>query len=192
MSWIRRASILTPVLVLLMAVAACTESDPRCASLPGGGRYCLQPTSSTQPFDAQQKVEAVFNGQRETMIVELEVDAAGMRFAGLTPFGQKLLQASYDNLAVKADVLPDKRLDPALFMAFLQIALWPAESVRAGLGDSAVLEEREGQRRVLDNGRLVMQVGYTGGRLAPGDMHIVFPAAQMELDVTTLDIPGTK
>jgi hypothetical protein len=184
--------ILLLLLALVNALAACSPGDPRCARLPGGGAYCLQPTAAVPPFDVQQKLEIVFSGRRETMIVELEVDADGMRFAGLTPFGHKLVQASFDNREVSAQVQPDKRLDPALLLAMLQLALWPAERVRAGLSDALALEERAGQRRILDNGNLVMEVDYTGDRLASGDMRIVFPAAEIEITVTTLDTERTK
>jgi len=180
------------LLALLGAVAACSSGDPRCARLPGGASYCLQASSAVAPFEVQQKIEFTFNGRCETMIVELEVDADGMRFAGLTPFGHKLVQASFDNRQVSAEVLPDKRLDPALLLALLQLALWPADSVRAGLGATVAVEESTGQRRVLDNGNLVMEVDYTGDRLTNGNMRIAFPAAQIEFAVTTLDTERTK
>ena len=137
-------------------------------------------------FDVQQKVELGFNGRRETMIVELEVDAEGMRFVGLTPFGQKLIEGGYDNHTVRATLVPDKRLSPSLLLAMLQICLWPANEVRAGLGDSALVEESAGQRQILVNGKPVLQVSYTGGLPPATNMRIVLPAAQMEFEVTTL------
>jgi hypothetical protein len=180
----------------LLAATACGGRDPRCANLPGGGRYCLQTTAEIAPFDVQQQVDVTFNGRRETMIFELEVDAGGMRLAGLTPFGQKLIQASYDNREARADTLPDDRLDPSLLLALLQITLWPADSVRAGLASrSMVLEEREGMRRVLQDGNVLLAVGYTGSLPPFGDMRIEFPAAHMKFDVKTLDAlesNGTK
>ncbi len=176
----------------LLMTTACSLSDPRCAKLPGDVRYCLQPTTAVMPFDVQQKVELTLNGLRETMVVELEVDAFGMRFAGLTPFGQTLVQASYDNREARAGVLPDKRLEPVLFLAFLQLALWPADSVRAGLDATIVVQESMGQRRVLEGGNVVIEVSYTGGRPPSGDMRIVFPSAQLEIDVKTLNTQTTK
>ncbi|MEI7614072.1 MAG: DUF3261 domain-containing protein [Betaproteobacteria bacterium] len=180
------------LLLALLAVAACGDSDPGCARLPGGGRYCLQPTTLSEPFEVQQRVDISFNGQRETMIVELEVDADGMRFAGLTPFGHKLVQAHYDNLQVTADVVPDKRLDPVLLFAFLQIALWPADSVRGGLDGALRLDDGVSNRQVFKDGRLVVDVSYTGMRPPYGNMRIDFPLAGMEIEVTTLDGQATK
>ena len=179
-------------LLSLLAVAACSGVDPGCARLPGGGSYCLQPTTLIAPFEVQQRVDMTFNGQRETMIVELEVDAEGMRFAGLTPFGHKLVQAHYDNLQVTADVLPDKRLDPVLLFAFLQIALWPADSVRGGLDGALRLGESVSKRQVFKDDRLIVDVSYTGIRPPYGNMRIDFPLAGMEIEVTTLDGQATK
>ena len=178
--------IVLSVLACGLILTACAERDPRCSGLPGGGSYCLQPSTAMPGFDVQQKVELSFNGRRETLIVNLEVDGEGMRFVGLTPFGQKLIEGDYDNRAVRASPLPDKRLSPSLLLAMLQICLWPAEDVRTGLGDSARVEESAGQRQILVDGKAVLQVRYTDGLSPAGAMHIVLPAAQMEFDVTTL------
>ena len=179
------------VLSVVGLLSACSGSDPRCANLPGGGRYCLQATSVVSPFDLQQKVEATINGVRETMIAEIEVDAEGMRFVGVTPFGQKLVQTSYDNREAKTTLMMNTPLEPALLLGFLQMALWPAESVRAGL-EGFTLEEGYGQRLVKAGDDVVVQVSYTAGRLPRSDMHVVLPFAHIELEITTLDVNGTK
>jgi len=177
---------------LLLALSACNSGDPRCTKLPGGGGYCLQSTSALPSFDVQQKVETLFNGRNETLIVELEVDQDGMRFVGLTPFGQKMLQMSYDNRVVSAQVLPHARIDPVLMLAMLQLALWPVESVQAGLDEGLVMGEQGRQRELLMNGKRVMAVSYTGDRVPYEDMHIEFPSAGLELDIKTLDSSLTK
>lgn len=181
-----RAVSMGVVLGCALLLAACAERDPRCSGLPGGGSYCLQPSTAMPSFDVQQKVELGFDGRRETLIVNLEVDGEGMRFVGLTPFGQKLIEGGYDNHAVRATPLPDERLSPSLLLAMLQMCLWPAADVRTGLGDSAHVEESARQRRILVDGKVVLQVRYTGGLPPAADMHIVLPAAQMEFYVTTL------
>jgi hypothetical protein len=174
------------VLAPLLATAACAGLDPRCAGLPGGGRYCLQPTTAVAPFEAQQKVEAAFDGRRETMIVDIEADANGMRVVGLTPFGHKLVQMSYDNSGATATATPDRRLDPALMMAFLQLALWPADSVRAGLGARLTLEEGDGERRILMDGESILTVRYVGAAAPYRRIYLALPSAGLELDVETL------
>jgi len=183
---VKRAVLRSVLLISALFLTACAETDPRCSSLPGGGSYCLQPSTVMPSFDVQQKVELGGNGRRETLIVNVEVDAEGMRFVGLTPFGQKLIEGAYDNHRVRVSPLPDERLSPSLLLAMLQICLWPAADVRVGLGDSAVIEESVGQRQILVDGRAVLRVSYTGALSPLADMHIVLPDAQMEFDVTTL------
>lgn len=178
------------VLLALLAGTACTGGDASCASLPGGSRYCLQPTTALPPFDAQQSVAITVDGRRETLLVELEVDADGMRFAALTPFGSTVMQAGYDNRQAKTAAWPERGPQPALLLALLQLALWPAESVRAGLGAALVLEEAAGRRRLMQDGIPLVEVVYTGGTLS-GAMRIVVPSAQMEIEIKTLDGSAT-
>jgi hypothetical protein len=176
---------------LLLATAACSIGEDegqwgQCATLIGGGRYCLQSSATIVPFEAQQKVEVRIRGQQETMIVELEVDAAGMRLAGLTPFGHSLLKASYDNRTVTATQLADARLSPSLLIALLQIALWPADALRVGLEAPLRLEERAGQRSILNGDKVTLTINYTGNQPPYRRMQIVIPVAGIELDVETL------
>ena len=176
-------------LVLLLATAACSEQSPDqpCPALIGGGSYCLQPTTAVPPFDVQQKVESRFRDRRDTLIVELEVDAAGLRFAGLTPFGQKLIQLSYDNRSASATTIPDSRISPALLVALLQLAQWPAEAVRAGLEKPLTLEENGNQRRILNRGEPTLTIDYGHGQAPWRKIRMTVHAADLELTIETLD-----
>lgn len=180
--------------ILLFTLAACAELDPCCVALPGGGHYCLQSTAALAPFDAQQKVEASFNGRRETLIVEIESDAAGLRFIGLTPFGHKLAQVSFNNRTVHSTAMPDKRLAPAALPALLQIALWPLDAVRTGLSASLTLEETQGEtglsRRLLSGDDILLTVTRIGSTLPYSKLHLTIPAVGLELDVENLGAPA--
>ena len=175
-----------------LLIGGCAASGSRCADLPGGGRYCLQTTAVVEPFDVQQKVDVVFDGRQETMIAQIETDASGMRFAGMTPFGQKLVQLGFDNSEVRAETLPVKRLDPALLLALVQIATWPADSVRSGLEGSAAIEDADGQRVLLRDGKDVVVIRYTRGLPPFGDMSIKFSEAGIEFAIVNLDMADTK
>lgn len=177
----------TLTLALLLSVAACASRDPHCPSLPGGGRYCLQSTTAVPAFDAEQKVAAAFNGRRETLIVKIEADAESLRFVGLTPFGHKLVHVIYNNREARAVTLADPRLDPALLVALLQLTLWPAEAVRAGLSQPLTLEEKDGQRRILSGSESVATIHYTGVQPHYQRMRIAFATAGLELDVESLE-----
>ena len=176
---------------LLSACGALNRLDSSCAELPGGGSYCLQPSTDLAPFDLQQKVESTLQGRRETLIVEFESDAKGLRFAGLTPFGQKLLQVSYDNHVATAQTLPDARLSPTMLLALLQMALWPADSVRRGLAPTLRLEEDARQRRVLRADRLLLSIDYSAAS-TPNRLHVLVPSLPLELDISPLPPGATE
>lgn len=171
-----------------LVLAGCGEhaSDLRCAKLPRGGEYCLQSTAVLAPFNAQQKVDIRVRERRETLIAQIESDTSGIRFAGLTPMGQTLLKASYDNLAVSATQLPDKHMNLELVFALLQVALWPPEAVRAGLDASLTLDEERNERRVVHRGEVVLRITYQGDQRPFSQMHLTIPAMDVVVDIETL------
>lgn len=172
---------------LLLAISACGERDPHCADLFGGGTYCLQPSTAVAAFEAQQKVDLWIDGRRDTLIVEFEVDGAGLRLVGLTPLGHKIVQLNYDNRAVTATTLPaDSRLSPALLVAMLQLALWPAEAVRAGLEAPLTLEEGADRRRILNRGEPAVTIERTGSQPPYRRLQFAVQGAAIELSIETL------
>lgn len=177
---------LVVLFTIMLLSTSCAKQDSRCTNLMGNGRYCLQPTSAVAPFDLQQKIEATINNKSETMVTEVAVNAVDMQLIGLTPFGHKLVHINYDNDEAKAVLSPDSRLDPALMIAMIQLALWPVESVRKGLGEALLLEESVGHRRYLSNNKLVLDVHYVNADTPSNKFHLSFPTAGLMLDIETL------
>ena len=177
---------------LLLFATACSDEmhDTHCAPLIGGGSYCLQPSTAVAPFEVQQSIEAHFRGKNETMIAELEADATGMRFVGLTPFGHTLLQVNYNNYTASAIKLPDPRLQPAFLIALIQLALWPPDAVRAGLETPLRLEESADQRRIFDRNEVILTISYTGAQPPYQRIQMNIHGAAIELDIKTLQESG--
>ena len=181
-----------------LLLAACGSSGgsggsgdgARCTVLPGGARYCLQTSADLPPVDVQQQVDIVFGDRRETLIAQLETDAAGTRFVATTPFGQKIIQLTDDNHALHVDLSLARGLDPVLLLALVQIATWPADRVSAGLDAATLSEETPDMRRVVSRGKERVVVRYTRGLPPQGDLRIDLPAAGVELTITNLDRPA--
>jgi hypothetical protein len=174
-------------------LAACARPEgPGCAALPDGARYCLQATGGVAPLELQQKIDVAFKGRSETMIGQLEIDAAGMRFAGLTPLGQRLLQVEVADGEIRAEGMALEKLDPALLLALIQLAWWDAGSLREGLGGSAELRDAEDGRTLVKDSRPVMRIRYTRGRSPAGGVEIGLPGADVELRIVTLDEGGAE
>ena len=169
-----------------IVMTACAQQKLGCATLPSGGQYCLQATSAIQPFEAQQKVEASINGRHETLITEIDVNSNEMNFVGLTPFGQKVVHVRYDNQMVVAETLPDKRLNPTLILAMLQLSLWPADSVRAGLSKSLTLDESVNKRSIHANKKVIMQVDYVDDSTRYQALKVTLPTVDVKLDIISL------
>lgn len=173
----------------LGALLACAPSTPdNCAGLPGGGRYCLQPSGAAAPFDALQSVTIEAGGRRHTLIASIESDASGIRVAALTPFGQKLFALAYDNTGVRLEAAPpaDLRLDPTLLLALLQLAQWPGRATAAGLAPPLRLESEGGRRRVVDGDRVLLLIERDGQAPPYRRLRIAAPAFGYAVEVETL------
>lgn len=176
------------LLTVLLALGACSEdkSESSCPRLFGDGRYCLQPTTGLTPFNAQQKIDIRFRDRRDTLIAEVEVDQSGMHLVALTPFGQTLLQANFDNRVASATKTPDERLNPTLLIALLQLSLWPAESVQKGLQLPLTLIDEPGRRLIADGEETLLSIEYTGNMPPYRRLRLTIPAADLEIDIETL------
>jgi len=179
---------------LLLVTAACgnIEDDTKCATLLGGGRYCLQPSTAVTPFVAHQKIEIRSRNTIETMIAELEIDATGIRIVGLTPFGHTLLNVNYDNRNASAVRVTDARLRPALLVGLVQLALWSAADLRAGLGAPLWLEENPSQRRIMNRNEPSLTISYTGDHPPYDRIRMNIHGTGIELDISTIreDVPN--
>ena len=173
-------------LVMAAAFLAACAPGTNCARLPGGASYCLQDGGNIEPISLQQKIDVVFGARSETMIGQLEVDAAGMRFVGLTPLGQRLLRAGFADGKIEADGIAMKTLDPALLLALIQMASWDAGRVREGLDESTGFTEDAAGRRFTREGRTVLRIRYTRGLPPAGDMSIELPGADVKFTISTL------
>lgn len=177
------------LLAIITCLTACAPTSPHCASMPGGGRYCLQATSLAPEFEVQQQVLVRYRDKRDTMIASVENDAQHLDFVGLTPFGQKLIHMRYDNQAAIAMLSPDKRIKPAMMLALLQLALWPAETVQQGLDEASLISTQDRERSITHKGKLVMHIHYENPAIPGADMQISLPEAALILEIKRLEAP---
>lgn len=174
---------------IVLSLAGCSSLTPagNCAAWQEMA-YCLQPTSAIAPFSALQKIELHRAGRTETLIVSLEADQKGLRLAGLTPLGQKVMQAVFDNrdLTVEA-ALPEGDALGRQILALVQLVWWPTQAVRQGLPSGGpLLEEEPGRRRLVRDGRQLLAISYDGsGQVAVED-------STLGLDIRIEDLEGQK
>lgn len=154
-----KALLILPVL----ALAGCASLVPRanCAAWQEMV-YCLQPTGSVAPFSVLQKIDVRRAGRSESLIVSLEADQRGLRLAGLTPLGQKVMQVVFDNRGIIVDAaLPEGEAFAHQILALVQLVWWPSQAVRAGLTPGGpILEDGPTKRRLVLDGRQLLAVSY--------------------------------
>ncbi len=177
---VRISEILT--LIVTAALAGCA-GNPRCPDLPGGPRYCLQTSTAVTPFSALQDIRIQRGELDERLIAQLEVDAAGMHLAGLTPMGQRVLEAHFDNQEATAESLAGARFDARALLSLVQLAVWPADSVRVGLAEDWELEEAPALRRLLREGVAILEVVREGEPPRYRHLDIRLPGAGLSLTV---------
>ncbi len=184
------------IILFLFLLAGCamrvTESGTECTGIPGIGRFCLQQSGELKDFSVQQKVDLHFRDRHDTLIAQLENDATGMRFVGMTPFGQTLMQINFDNQEAHAVRNPNKRLPPALLIGLLQVALWPQAAVQRGFGPAVQVLDAPGSRRIMVDGVMALQVRHDDSAPPYQSLQIELPDMALRLAIQTLPVMAER
>lgn len=120
------------------------------------------------------------------MISNLAVHREGLDFVGLTPMGQTLIHISYDNHAASAHSLLGQPINPALFVAMLQLSLWPADAVRKGLDPHLNIHETPHDRQINAGNKPILLIRYTDPTVPYANLHIEMPGQALALDIESL------
>lgn len=176
------------VLMSALLLAACAGDAGNCVRLSGGANYCLIDGPAPE-FETEQATTITYSGNTMHMITRIQSGKDGLHFAGVTPLGQTLLQVSWKNNVLHAQLPPGTadRLDGALFIALLQLAVWPAEHVREGLSDRLTLIEQSGRRIVSDGDRTLLTISWEGTTLPYDRLRFEASAAHLLIDARVLD-----
>lgn len=111
----------------------------------GGADYCLQPSMYT--FSLTQSVELTHAKGTDKLIVYLEAKNGDLIMVGMTPLGQRVMQARYDANGVSSDLPANAPLNAEYIFAGLQLAAWPLEQARAGVRGTGQLLPVNGDYR---------------------------------------------
>lgn len=170
-------------LTSLLSACAAPPDDSACTNLRGAA-LCLQDSKGVAAFTALQSATLHFNGNSETLILQLENDARGLRLAGLAPIGQPLIQASFLNGQFGASGPAAERFDARLLLALVQTSWWPLPRLQAAYQENGLrLEESVSphQRQLLRDNEVLLTIRYGSGHDLQMEM------AGLRLDVSTLE-----
>lgn len=140
-----RASALGAFLLLTVACHRPDSGDPNRLLLQ------LSPSSFLQTISLQQNVQVEQGGQTVDFDAVLEVSPTAVTLVGLA-YNQRVFTLRYDGRKLqetRSRMLP-REVQAADVLSDLQLALWPAEAVRAALPAGWTLSDSTGHRELAE------------------------------------------
>ncbi|MGC0151709.1 DUF3261 domain-containing protein [Chromobacterium vaccinii] len=148
------------LLALALLLAACQGAPPRPA-LPA---LALSPSSFGAELSLVQRLRAGPLNPRDgqaspSLDVQLEIDAAQLRLAGLA-LGQRILTLSWDGKTLQSQRSPllPASVDEARIVRDIQLAYWPLPALRAALPAGWTLDEESGARVLRQDGEEALRI----------------------------------
>lgn len=174
-------------MLLLLFLAACTSGNGNCPRLPGIGAYCIV-EGPWPEFETEEAATITYAGKPSQLITRTASGKDGVRFAGITPLGQTLFNVALESGTIQASLPPgmEGRIDGALFIALLQIAVWPAEDVRRGLQTDLVLVDGPGKRIIRRDDNDLLTITWEGNALPYQRMRFEAPEARLIIDAAMM------
>lgn len=155
-------------LFAVAVLSACQAQQP----VPARGENAiatppLVSPAAAAPHSARQRLRATVGDREIVLDCVVEITAERVTVVGLLPAGNRVFSVRYDGTRVEQERTPQvpQQLHPEQLLADVQLAFWPAESIRAayGAGPWSLVQPDARTRRLLRDGRLIAEVHYADG-----------------------------
>lgn len=182
------------IALVLSALTGCTSPMPRQAEDGLLLRAILPPESLGRRMSLSQLVVGAFQGQSQTLRVEVEVMPTRLVMVGLTPLGVPLFTLVQASGGIEVDAPGAGRLpfDPRHVLSDFQIAFWPAKVLEQrfqSLGLRLADRPADGRRQVLgEDGEILVEVTYLDKASIGGDIVIEHFDQPYRLQIETLQV----
>lgn len=183
-----RAYWLVPLFALLLVGCRPPATGP--LLLGRGVPFALRAPADGPAFFSTQEVRFLMpDGSEELLVTTVENDAERMSIVASTPMGQTLftIQVHQGTVVIDKRIPLPQRFDPRLLPALIQLASWPLEEARKGLGPGATLEETGEVRELRRKGRTVLTLRREGPAPLFTKITLDIPAASLRAIITTLE-----
>lgn len=182
------------LLLMLGTLAGCASLPlaPGCMRLGRNGEFCPLPPAALPALSATHLVSVTHDGQTQTFLGRLQIDAHNVRLAGLSLFGTELFTLDYDGHHVASHTAEGK-LHPDLLLAMLELSLAGTAQLKPQLHNLTFSVRNKGNgeiRELRENGQLIARITRTAGPLAAARIHIEIPPAGLSLQLTPLAAGG--
>ena len=187
-----RGLLLSSLLLSTAVLTGCvTPLLPDCTRFGRSGQVCLLPPAALPKLDAAHLVSVTRDGQTDTFLGELHIDARALHLAGSSLFGTGLFTLSYDGKQVT--VQPQESELPAdKLVVMLELALLPPDALRPRLHDLdlEVDQTAAGEvREVSEHGHLIVHILRGPGPLAEAPLQMDVPPLKLSVKMTAASAP---
>jgi hypothetical protein len=177
--------------VLLLAACATLPPAPGCSQF-GRGQFCLLPPSALPAVEASHLVTIVHDGQRDTFVGLLHVDAQHLRLAGFSLFGTSLFDLDYDGQHLVLQPA-SQTWNAGRLLALLELTLADPTRLQPALKNLRLTAQATsaGQLRELwQRGQVIARIEISGAPLAVARVQITIPSANLTVLLTPMTHPG--
>ena len=184
LSWFKALVVFTPLLL------GCRQpQSPEVYLAPGVPFRLCPPREGPGMFLTQEVVFRLPGGGEETAIAVLENKGGTFSVVASTPMGQTLfvVQVKGADVTVDARIPIPGDLDPRVLPALVQMVLWPAASVRQGLGPGVELLEAGPVRSLVRKGKTVRTATRAGQGELPETVILENPGLHLRVQIRNLE-----
>jgi hypothetical protein len=176
-------------LLPLVALQTGCSLPQRCPTLPVALNYCLQPVEPIGSVDQVNQLWLQQGDQREHLILYREQDLHGQRLVGLTPVGQLLFDAVYDNRSVSEERHLPLPIEPGALLSLIQLAELPPDQIRQGLVGGRLSVDQDGTRLLAYGDKTLLRIEYHHDLC---EIAVVMRAAGLALCIDPLENGGER
>lgn len=172
-----------------LVFAACV-SVPRSSPSATEWSLRLSPASLGHELHLAQRITFVRGEEQRQVDAQLEIDAQSVRLAAVA-MGQTVASLSWDGAVLKEQrsaLVPDA-LSGSRILNDVQLALWPADVIRAELPSDYWLEEKPRERVLrLGESSIIASVQYDGGARPWARMRIAHVRYGYQLEIDSVEL----
>jgi len=181
--------------LLLLLAAACRPPATGPVYFARGVPFTLRTPASGPKFFASQEV--TFHqpgGATDTLLTTVENDGQRLSVVASSPMGLTLftIQVKGGATLVETKVPLPSQLDPRLLPALVQLANWPLEELRKGLGQGLELADEGPVRTLLRKGKVALTLTRDGQTPPYKTVHLDVPSMAIAMDIRTLEEPDAQ
>ena len=179
---------LSLLLVVSLVACATTPLEPGCTRFGRDGQMCLLPPAALSAVEGSHLVKVVHDGQTDTFVGLLKIDAEDLRLAGFSLFGTSLFNIQYDGKTVSNEPA-EIALKPDMLVVMLELAIADPAKLPDRLHglDLKVSEGKSVQIRDLsEGGRLIAHIEVSSGSLSDATIRIQVPPIKVTVEMTPM------